>query len=100
MRDFGCLVDYWRLTRKCLLLAVFLTAGGESFSAENKPLDFDKDVRPILEKHCYECHNEKKHKGDLNLVAFDTLEKVHSAQETWQTILEQVQAFEMPPEGK
>ncbi len=70
------------------------------FSAEEKPVDFAKDIRPILEKHCYECHNEKKHKGDLNLTTFDTLEKVHAAQETWQTILERVQAFEMPPEGK
>jgi hypothetical protein len=93
-------VDYRRLTRNCLLLVALLAAGRRSFSADDKPVDFEKDIRPILEKHCYECHNEKKHKGDLNLVAFDTLEKVHAAQETWQTILERVQAFEMPPEGK
>src|SRR5207253_10334136 len=75
-------------------------AAGYCFAAEpDKPLDFTKDIRPILEKHCFDCHNEKKHKGDLNITTFDTLEKIHTAQETWQTILERVQAFEMPPEG-
>ncbi len=31
------------------------------------PVDFVRDVRPIFETHCYECHGEKKHKGGLRL---------------------------------
>ncbi|MES2598387.1 MAG: DUF1553 domain-containing protein [Verrucomicrobiota bacterium] len=31
------------------------------------PIDFVKDVRPILQKHCYECHGEKKQKSGLRL---------------------------------
>src|SRR6187401_3586059 len=83
----------------CLALSALLGAVPLCEGAEAEP-DFTKDIRPILEKHCYECHNDKKHKGDLDLTAFDCLEKIHAAQETWQTILERVQAFEMPPEGK
>lgn len=30
-------------------------------------IDFVKDVRPIFEKHCYECHSEKKQKSGLRL---------------------------------
>src|SRR5215218_3292146 len=30
-------------------------------------IDFAKDVQPILEKHCYECHSTKKVKGRLRL---------------------------------
>jgi hypothetical protein len=30
-------------------------------------VDFVKDVQPILEKHCYECHGTKKVKGRLRL---------------------------------
>src|SRR5687767_11147808 len=30
-------------------------------------VDFAKDVQPILEKHCYECHGTKKVKGRLRL---------------------------------
>ena len=31
------------------------------------PVDFVREVRPIFEKHCYECHGETKHKGGLRL---------------------------------
>jgi mono/diheme cytochrome c family protein len=32
-------------------------------------VDFDQDVRPLLQKHCVECHGEKKQKGELRLDA-------------------------------
>ena len=35
--------------------------------------DFQKDVQPILEKHCYECHSEKTGKKKAGYV-FDDLE--------------------------
>ncbi len=62
--------------------------------------EFEKEIRPILKKHCFDCHSNDKAKADLNIEHFDTLEKIHEAQETWQTILERVYSFEMPPEGK
>ena len=31
------------------------------------PVDFVRDVRPIFEKHCIECHGEKKQKSGLRL---------------------------------
>ena len=31
------------------------------------PVDFVRDVRPIFQKHCYECHGEKKQKSGLRL---------------------------------
>jgi mono/diheme cytochrome c family protein len=31
------------------------------------PLDYVRDVRPILEGHCYECHGTKKTRGRLRL---------------------------------
>ncbi|QOV89568.1 DUF1553 domain-containing protein [Humisphaera borealis] len=30
-------------------------------------VDFDREIRPILENRCVECHGEKKQKGDLRL---------------------------------
>jgi len=35
--------------------------------------DFDRDIRPLLQKHCIECHGEKKQRGELRLDA-----KVHA----------------------
>ncbi|MGB8168756.1 MAG: PSD1 and planctomycete cytochrome C domain-containing protein [Chthoniobacteraceae bacterium] len=31
------------------------------------PVDFVREVRPIFEKHCYECHGETKQKSGLRL---------------------------------
>lgn len=33
--------------------------------AATRTVDFVKDIRPIFEKHCYSCHDEKKQKGGL-----------------------------------
>src|SRR4051812_44328452 len=30
-------------------------------------IDFAREVRPILEKHCFSCHGEKKQKSGLRL---------------------------------
>lgn len=32
-------------------------------------VDFDHDIRPLLQQHCVECHGEKKQKGELRLDA-------------------------------
>src|SRR5687768_14928268 len=87
------------------MLGCFAAAAPLSFSADEKPKlppaeAYLKEIQPILQKHCYDCHDADVAKADLNLAHFDTLEKIHEAQETWQTILERVYAFEMPPPGK
>src|SRR5688572_18686534 len=72
-----------------------------AWSALAKPAEeFRKEIRPILEKHCFECHGTEKKKGDLNLTPFSEYDQVLAEKETWQLVLERVQAFEMPPEGK
>lgn len=47
---------------------VFLLLGGTVFlSVDSSAVDFVKDVRPIFQMHCYECHSEKKQKSGLRL---------------------------------
>src|SRR5262245_58985855 len=33
--------------------------------AANRPVDFAKDIQPILARSCYSCHGPEKQKGDL-----------------------------------
>ncbi|RYD24864.1 MAG: DUF1549 domain-containing protein, partial [Verrucomicrobiaceae bacterium] len=40
---------------------------GAVWASEAGTVDFVRDVRPIFQKHCYECHGEKKQKGGLRL---------------------------------
>ncbi|MEO6182778.1 MAG: c-type cytochrome domain-containing protein [Verrucomicrobiota bacterium] len=38
-----------------------------SVQAADKQIDFAKEIQPILEKSCIQCHGPDKHKGDLRL---------------------------------
>lgn len=49
------------LRHLCLLLFCFhLTSGAAA-------VDFVREVRPVFERHCYECHSEKKRKSGFRL---------------------------------
>ena len=61
---------------------------------------FDKSVKPFLQKHCLQCHGPKKSEGDMR---FDQLSPVVSnsdTAETWQEVLDVLNASEMPPEDQ
>src|SRR3954470_15226513 len=45
------------------LLLVF----GLAAAAAPAPPEFDKDVKPILEQHCFKCHGPDKQKAGLRL---------------------------------
>ena len=59
---------------------------------------FRDTVRPFLQAHCFECHDKEKHKGDLDLSAYATLDTVAKDYRRWDTVREQLQAGNMPPE--
>jgi hypothetical protein len=39
------------------------------FEGQPDVLDFQRDIQPILDRHCVTCHNPKDRAGNLNLVA-------------------------------
>ncbi|MBI5091200.1 MAG: PSD1 domain-containing protein [Candidatus Hydrogenedentes bacterium] len=43
--------------------------------AANRPVDFIKDVHPILTERCYSCHAGAKHRGGLSLESRESLLK-------------------------
>jgi uncharacterized protein DUF1592/uncharacterized protein DUF1588/uncharacterized protein DUF1587/uncharacterized protein DUF1585/uncharacterized protein DUF1595/cytochrome c len=88
-----------RTTSWRLLLTAATVAAEVSLQAAPAD-DYTNEIRPILEKHCYECHGAEKQKGKLNLASFSEYEKVLEAKDVWQVVLERIQAYEMPPEGK
>jgi hypothetical protein len=45
-----------------LVVLILLTSSGLAVD-----VDFVREVRPILQKHCYSCHGEKKQKSGLRL---------------------------------
>ncbi|MCI0701812.1 MAG: hypothetical protein L0241_12080 [Planctomycetia bacterium] len=69
--------------QRVLLLAVFVLCALHSSlltstaRAEDKPVKtvvtFDSDVKPILRKHCFTCHNAERPRGDLDLSTLASL---------------------------
>jgi Protein of unknown function (DUF1592)/Protein of unknown function (DUF1588)/Protein of unknown function (DUF1587)/Protein of unknown function (DUF1595)/Protein of unknown function (DUF1585)/Planctomycete cytochrome C len=59
---------------------------------------FRDAIRPFLQSFCFECHDKQKHKGDLDLSAYSTLDSVAKDYRRWDTVREQLQAVNMPPE--
>ena len=59
---------------------------------------FEQTVRPFVQTYCQSCHGAEKSEAKLNLASFATTAQVASDHRTWQTVMERLEAREMPPE--
>ena len=48
--------------------------------------------------NCFECHSSSKSEADLDLSKFETLDDVTNWYGRWATVLERLEADEMPPD--
>ena len=88
-----------------LLLLVFGVLSGNaaapaSDDAALAPVYFEQSIRPLFGNYCLKCHSAEKHKGDLDLERFRTLEEVRKQPKIWQGLIEQLGLGEMPPKDK
>ena len=59
-----------------------------------------KDLAPIFQKYCYECHGNGKKSGDLALDSYKTTADVLANREQWKTLQDYIVKYQMPPEDK
>ena len=59
---------------------------------------YQKTVAPLVQKYCYECHGDGKHKGDVTLDREKTVAEIHQSAKKWETVMERVRSQEMPPD--
>ena len=53
------------LTARSFAAALFL--GTLPAAGAEKPIRFDRDIRPLLSEHCYACHGPGKQEAGLRL---------------------------------
>ncbi|MDB6025788.1 MAG: Protein of unknown function (DUF1587)/Protein of unknown function (DUF1592)/Protein of unknown [Verrucomicrobiales bacterium] len=90
------------------LFAIFiliLLVRNTSFGANPAPTQrgaskYEKQIKPLLSRYCYGCHNDKKHKGDLSLESFADIAAILKEPKRWELVMHHVQTREMPPEDK
>jgi hypothetical protein len=61
--------------------------------------DFEKDVKPILARSCYSCHNGMLRNADVDLVAFENEAAIVADHKTWRNVVEKTRTKVMPPQG-
>ncbi|MDB4439968.1 DUF1592 domain-containing protein [Planctomicrobium sp.] len=65
--------------------------------AADSSVDFQKNVQPLLETYCYECHSGDEPNGDLDLTKFASVADVTRDFQSWESVIEQLQHGSMPP---
>ncbi|MFK7789926.1 MAG: DUF1592 domain-containing protein [Phycisphaeraceae bacterium] len=58
------------------------------------------DIRPLMQKYCYECHGNGKKKGGVDLDGPGDIKSIMNAAEDWLTVVEVMNLGLMPPEKK
>jgi mono/diheme cytochrome c family protein len=80
------------------LLGVFAPAlSAQVPTGSAKGPSYTKDIRPLLKSYCFECHNAKKKKGELDLEKFAGEADALEWTELWDTVGERLRSKEMPP---
>src|SRR5471030_1301954 len=90
-----------RLRFPILALLVAFVAGqpvfGGAFGAHPKSLTLEKDLRPIFQQYCYDCHGNGEQEGGLALDSYKTADDVLHDRKEWELLLHHIHAHEMPP---
>lgn len=85
--------------RLCALLGFGgLLPGGSVLAAA--PLSFAGDIRPLLEKYCWDCHGDGMDKGGLSLDPYESEADLLAARKKWEGILFNIDNWLMPPADK
>ncbi len=59
---------------------------------------FTRQIRPMIEQHCGDCHWGDNADADLNLEPFVSLDQLLQGRNKWKKVLLRVAAKEMPPQ--
>lgn len=78
----------------------YMAINKQNDSTSQEALYFKNNVKPIMQKNCFECHGPDKQKGDIRLdvLNWDMINGPDA--EGWHAALDMINSGEMPPEKK
>ena len=83
-----------------ILATAFLPTFGALAADQAGPVTLKGHIKPLLEQYCFDCHNDKKAKGDVNLLPFAENPQLAENRKMWEKVAELMESREMPPEKK
>jgi mono/diheme cytochrome c family protein len=88
-----------RVTLIVIVASILLAPG--VWGQQGAPASAGTDqIRPILTKHCLECHGPEKAKGKFRVDQLDYAFSTKAAEDRWTTVREQLTTGAMPPKAK
>ena len=94
----------YALAGRLVLLAVFAVSSA-ALAAEQQPdarsrsEEFSKQIQPLLNRLCLDCHGPDYQEAEINLALYDSPESILKHRESWGKISEMLQFGAMPPDG-
>ena len=76
-----------------------LAASGRADDAAAQAV-FEKKVRPLFSKYCFDCHGARKSKGDINIEDYTGVKSIRENPKFWEKVEQQLRSGEMPPEDE
>src|SRR5688500_19859467 len=86
------------LLRKFIGTFLFCLAVISALSQDT--VSYERDIRPLLSKKCFECHNTNQPKGDVNLDNYKEEARVIKDGQLWLKVLDQIKTRNMPPKSE
>jgi hypothetical protein len=83
-----------------LLFALLALPPAPQEKKPEDPMSLDRSIRPLLQNFCYRCHNDEKHKNDVNLARDENPRLIARNRKVWLKALEMLEKKEMPPEDE
>ena len=89
-----------------MLFTVLFTPGLRAWGEDANPSnprfeqleqEFESRILPLLQSHCVTCHGTETSEAELDLSSFRRLKDVSQSHRLWKTILDRLEAKEMPP---
>ena len=86
----------WSLLRVCVRSIAALFVGSTVFAADRVMETFERDVQPVLDQYCYDCHGNGSEKGGIKLDEFADGAALQD-HKLWLRALKNVRSHIMPP---
>ena len=80
----------------CTSLSSYLFLSYTLFGS-SKRISYEKEILPILEEHCFDCHGDGSSKGGLSLDNWKSKKERLQDMEAWKDIMKNVASKTMPP---
>lgn len=74
---------------------IFAAAAGSLPAAS-----FEKDILPLIDAQCLDCHDAEEKKGGLDLSGFTSERAVMKDRAIWRSVHEKIESHQMPPPKK